>query len=190
MDRVSAAQWASRFPSLLIEPSFFLLVDDPAHPPPTQSIQPIKWVQPHNPAIGVVFGLEIETESMLPDFAPGEVVLLDTGVKPQPSDFVAAMIIGEPRVTFRRLRVRGRGDNGLPVFQLIARNHDFASPLIADEPTTIEGAQVSQGRILGTLVEHRRFRFRVFERMTEANRKAARESSDQFRAAYKAQVGK
>lgn len=93
------------------------------------------------------FALEIKGESMLPDFREGDRVIIDPTVAPNPGDFVVAKN-GEDEATFKKYRPRGLNEHGDQVIELIPLNEDFPS-LRSD---------ISPFSIIGTMVEHRRYR--------------------------------
>lgn len=70
------------------------------------------------------FALEIRGESMLPDFVPGDRVIIDPEVPPGPGDFVVAKNGG--RETFK-YKSRGCDKDGQPIF---ARLFHSISPLV------------------------------------------------------------
>jgi SOS-response transcriptional repressor LexA len=86
------------------------------------------------------FALEIDGDSMAPAFRPGDRVVIDTKIKPEPGDYVAALL-DDAVVTFRRYRARHPG------FELIPENEDWE--------TVGSGDSV---RILGVMTEHRSYR--------------------------------
>lgn len=91
------------------------------------------------------FFLEIEGDSMLPDFRPGDRVLIDPDVSPRPGDFVAARNTKQ-EATFKKYRVRGICESGQEVFELVPLNDDY--PVIrSDEHHLV---------VIGTMIEHRR----------------------------------
>ena len=98
---------------------------------------------------GSAFALQIEGESMLPQFKPGDRVIVDPEICPQPGDFVVAMN-GGPEATFKKYRPRSLDAAGNVVFELVPLNEDFA-PMRSDQ-TPI--------RIVGTMMEHRQYRRR------------------------------
>lgn len=100
---------------------------------------------------GDVFALEIDGESMLPDFTPGDVIIVDTGLEPLPGDCVVAALDQEQEATFKKYRSRGEDDNGEPIIELVPLNPDY--PIL-----TISARR--PGRIVGTMYEHRKFRRR------------------------------
>ena len=93
------------------------------------------------------FALEIKGDSMLPDFKPGDRVIIDPEVTPQPGDFVVARN-GEDEATFKKYRPRGVDGNGNEVFELMPLNDDY--PTMRSDTMPI--------RIVGTMVEHRKYR--------------------------------
>lgn len=96
------------------------------------------------------FALQIEGRSMLPDFEPGDRVIIDPDVRPLSGDFVAARN-AKGAATFKKYRVRGVNDQGREVFELL--------PLNSDEFDSVR-SDVEPLEIIGTMVEHRRYRRR------------------------------
>lgn len=95
------------------------------------------------------FAAIITGSSMEPTFNEGDLVIIDPSVPPVPGDFVMATQgeMGEA-ATFKRYRVADM--IGLePVIDLVPDNPDY--------PTLRIGPN-QPGRIVGTMVEHRRFR--------------------------------
>lgn len=97
------------------------------------------------------FGLAIEGESMLEEFYPGDIVILDPELPPQPGDFVVALLENDNKVVFRKYRSRGSDKKGQPVIELAPLNDDY--PVLVIDPRT-------RGRIIATMVEHRKYRRR------------------------------
>jgi SOS-response transcriptional repressor LexA len=95
------------------------------------------------------FALRIKGDSMLPEFREGDVVMIDPAVKPQPGDFVVAKN-GENEATFKKYRPRGIGAHGVTIFELVPLNEDY--PSMRSDETPI--------MIIGTMMEHRRYRRR------------------------------
>lgn len=93
------------------------------------------------------FALTIRGDSMIPEFNPGDRVIIDPDVSPHPGDFVAAKN-GEQEATFKKYRPRGMDATGNMVFELIPLNDDY--------PTL--RSDVDHIRIVGTMVEHRKYR--------------------------------
>lgn len=95
------------------------------------------------------FALEIKGDSMLPEFKPGDRVIVDPVIAPQPGDYVVAKN-GEEEATFKKYRPRGMNERGDVVFELVPLNEDY--PSMRSDLTPI--------RIVGTMVEHRKYRKR------------------------------
>lgn len=93
------------------------------------------------------FALTIRGDSMLPEFNPGDRVIIDPEVAPHPGDFVAAKN-GEQEATFKKYRPRGMDAHGNMVFELVPLNDDYPTLRSDVEPI----------RIVGTMVEHRKYR--------------------------------
>lgn len=97
------------------------------------------------------FALTIRGRSMEPEFREGDKVIIDPDVQPQPGDYVAAANgSAEEGATFKKYRPRGIDSRGEVVFELAPLNEDFPSMRSDQVPL----------RILGTMVEHRRYRRR------------------------------
>jgi SOS-response transcriptional repressor LexA len=94
------------------------------------------------------FGLEIEGLSMMPDFRPGDRVIIDPDLAPNPGDFVVAKNGGN-QATFKKYRPRGVSENGDEIFELVPLNEDFAS--MRSDATHLQ--------VIGVMTEHRK-RFR------------------------------
>jgi SOS-response transcriptional repressor LexA len=95
------------------------------------------------------FALSIKGDSMLPDFREGDRVIIDPEIQPLPGDFVVAKNGGE-EATFKKYRTRGINEHGEMVFELIPLNDDY--PSMRSDITPLA--------IIGTMVEHRRYRKR------------------------------
>jgi SOS-response transcriptional repressor LexA len=95
------------------------------------------------------FALTIHGESMLPEFREGDVIIVDPNVKPTPGDFVVAKN-GNEEATFKKYRPRGVNEQGNEVIELVPLNEDY--PSLRSDRTPIQ--------IIGTMMEHRRYRKR------------------------------
>lgn len=95
------------------------------------------------------FALEIKGDSMLPEFREGDRVIIDPSIQPQPGDFVVAKN-GEDEATFKKYRPRGINERGELIFELVPLNEDY--PSMRSDMIPI--------RIVGTMVEHRKYRKR------------------------------
>lgn len=92
------------------------------------------------------FALEIQGESMSPEFRPGDRIIVDREVHPRPGDFVVARN-GGYEATFKKYRPRGISETGDEVFELVPLNDDY--------PTLYSTRQSLV--IIGTMVEHRKY---------------------------------
>lgn len=90
------------------------------------------------------FALKIEGSSMEPAFSDGDIVIIDPRIQPRPGDFVVAKLVDQDEATFKKYRPRGNG-----TIELVPLNSDWPTLIIDDN---------HPGQIVGTMVEHRRFR--------------------------------
>lgn len=93
------------------------------------------------------FALKLEGDSMLPEFAPGDRVIIDPNIRPQSGDYVAARD-RKHRGTFKKYRLRGIDPAGNEVFELIPLNDEYETVRSDHQPL----------EVIGTMVEHRRYR--------------------------------
>lgn len=91
------------------------------------------------------FALEIDGDSMLPEFRQGDRVIVDPEIAPNPGDFVVAKN-GREEATFKKYRPRGMGADGNMVFELVPLNDDYATMR----------SDVEHLRVIGVMVEHRK----------------------------------
>ena len=92
-----------------------------------------------------VFSLIIEGMSMAPDFLPGDQIVVDASLSPQPGSFVIAQN-GQIETTFKKYRVIGYDEYGREEFELVPLNPDF--------PTM--SSREHQISIIGVMVRHMR----------------------------------
>jgi SOS-response transcriptional repressor LexA len=98
--------------------------------------------------IGVrAFALAVEDESMSPEFVPGDHVIVDPDVIPQIGDFVVARSADDDAPALRLYRALERHDG--ETAELV--------PLNAAWPTR-QLDRRQPGRLVGTMIEHRRYR--------------------------------
>jgi SOS-response transcriptional repressor LexA len=91
------------------------------------------------------FALVMQDNSMAPVFMPGDIVIIDPEIKPQPGEFVAVRLTEDKEcVIFRKYRPLP--GNGSLKFELVALNEDWSKTIINDK---------NAGEIIGTLIEHR-----------------------------------
>ncbi|MBP9826403.1 MAG: LexA family transcriptional regulator [Thermoanaerobaculia bacterium] len=109
--------------------------------------EPADWLLTDLSLSPGAFALRIDGESMLPEFRDGDVVVIDPAIMPRPGDFVVARS-SQYGVTFRKYRPRGPNANGEEVVELAPLNEDY--PSVRSDITAIT--------LVGTMVEHRRYR--------------------------------
>lgn len=93
------------------------------------------------------FALIIEDQSMSPEFTEGDMVIIDPDVLPRPRDYVIAIASPDNGPNLRMYRPNERG--GIKTIELVP--FDAAWPTQTIEPE-------NPGRVIGTMVEHRRYR--------------------------------
>jgi SOS-response transcriptional repressor LexA len=91
------------------------------------------------------FALDIEGLSMMPEFRPGDRVIIDPDLSPNPGDFVVAKNGGD-EATFKKYRPRGISPSGEEIFELVPLNDDFA--IMRSDTTPLE--------VIGVMTEHRK----------------------------------
>lgn len=91
------------------------------------------------------FALEVDGLSMLPEFSPGDIIVVDPLVSPMPGSYVVAKNCDE-KATFKKYRPRGISQDGNEIFELVPLNPDFPT-LYSDRQHLV---------VIGTVVEHRR----------------------------------
>lgn len=91
------------------------------------------------------FGLDVEGLSMAPTFQPGDRIIVDPEMAPNPGDYVVARN-GSDQATFKKYRPRGIDSNGEMVFELVPLNEDYPS-LRSDTEHLV---------VIGVVTEHRK----------------------------------
>ncbi|WP_233626431.1 MULTISPECIES: S24 family peptidase [unclassified Delftia] len=97
-----------------------------------------------SPSQGAFF-LQLDGDSMCPEFREGDRVLIDPAVTPQPGDYVAANS-GKNETLFRKYRLLGHDDSGEEVFELMPLNQDH--PVMRSDNYGLS--------VIGTMLELRR----------------------------------
>lgn len=146
-----AAEWISSRPSY----------------PITDRIE-VEWVRLERASERAI-GFVVEEEDMMDAIGPGDHVFLDPELEPQPGDYVLAKLDGEKRVVFRKYRARQRDRMAVPVVELVPLNEDYPTYVINSKHC---------GRILGVMVEHRKYRRRSVVKPSIAEPKKRRRSGD------------
>jgi SOS-response transcriptional repressor LexA len=132
LDYARAAEWAAGSAAVALPDGLETLAADPALSPRA-------------------FALVIRDESMAPDFREGDKIILEPDVAPQPGDLVIAKLDQDAEALFRKFRPRGADAAGVPTVELVPLNADWPTFTISPD---------NPGRILATMVEHRRYRRR------------------------------
>lgn len=91
------------------------------------------------------FALEVDGLSMAPQFQPGDRIIVDPDLAPNPGDFVVARN-GSEQATFKKYRPRGIDANGNMIFELIPLNEDYPT-LRSDAERLV---------VIGVVTEHRK----------------------------------
>ena len=95
------------------------------------------------------FALVIQGRSMEPEFQAGDKVIIDPKIEPRPGDFVVAKRDNDQSATFKKYRPRSQDEKGHEVIELTPVNLDWPTLMIDQD---------NPGYIVGTMVEHRRYR--------------------------------
>ncbi|OXS14897.1 hypothetical protein CGX12_11800 [Zobellella denitrificans] len=107
----------------------------------------LEYVQADDDIGERAFGMRISGDSMTPVFDEGDLVIIDPDIDPVPGDYVAAKN-GSREATFKKYRPRGFNQDGVEYFELVPLNEDYA-PIRSD---------MCPIAIIGTMVEHRKYR--------------------------------
>jgi len=91
------------------------------------------------------FALDVEGLSMAPEFKPGDRIIVDPEIAPNPGDFVVARN-GSEQATFKKYRPRGIDSKGNMVFELVPLNDDYPTLRSDTEHLTV----------IGVVTEHRK----------------------------------
>lgn len=91
------------------------------------------------------FALDVEGLSMLPDFRPGDRIMVDPEIAPNPGDYVVARN-GSEQATFKKYRPRGIDAAGNLIFELVPLNDDY--PTLRSDTESLS--------VIGVVTEHRK----------------------------------
>ena len=121
-------------------------------------LTPQSWLEADADFSTQAVGLRLADDSMEPEFYMGEIVIVDPQVQPRDGDYVVAELqeADEPSRlwTFKQYRARGH-HRGQQVYDLVPLNPTYRTTTVGPD---------FPGRIVGTMVEHRR---RFHARKTE-----------------------
>lgn len=106
------------------------------------------WTTYKSPRPECVFSLEVEGNSMSPEFKPGDEIVVDGSLEAKPGSFVIAQETqhGQARTTFKKYRVIGVNEFGVDVIELVPLNPDYP---------TFNSNQIEIS-IIAVVVEHNR----------------------------------
>lgn len=116
--------------------------DAPAFDSLVTEMIPITWT-----AAGNVFAMRIDDKSMAPDLLPGDIIIADAGVEARPGDFVVGQCYPHKQGLIRRLRLKGKNEDGKDIADLVPSNSDFPTDTIVLGET---------GEVTGCVREFRR----------------------------------
>lgn len=78
--------------------------------------------------------VEVEDNSMFPEFSPGDMLICDPSAQIEPGNFVIAKANGRSKAVIRKYRLLGQsGDSGTPKIELKPINPDYPSDFIDHE---------------------------------------------------------
>lgn len=108
----------------------------------------VSWTTYNSPRPECVFSLEVEGDSMSPEFKPGDEIVVDGSLEAKPGALVIAQEVqhGQARTTFKKYRVIGINEFGVDVIELVPLNPDYP---------TFNSNQIEIS-IIGVVVEHNR----------------------------------
>jgi Peptidase S24-like len=110
------------------------------------------WVEADSELSAQAIAFRLGGDAMEPEFYSGEIVIVDPQLEPQNGDYVIAEIFEENQEnshglwTFTQYRPRGH-HRGQVVYDLVPLNPSYKTVTVGPD---------SPGRIVGTMVEHRR----------------------------------
>lgn len=90
-----------------------------------------------------VISLIVEGNSMEPDFTEGDILIIDTKLKPKPGSYVIAQS-GNNEIVFKKYKVLSQDKYNQDIFELISLNSDY--PTLKSE--------VHQIKVIGVVVKH------------------------------------
>lgn len=84
--------------------------------------------------------VDIDDNSMLPEFSPGDTLICDPNADIQPGNFVLAKAGTRQKAVFRKYRIGAIDPDGNPIIELKPLNEDYPSDVISkDQPGHIIG---------------------------------------------------
>lgn len=104
-------------------------------------------IETDDPVSNDAFALIVQGDSMMPEFRPGDRIVVDPAQTAQPGEYVVAKLDSRDQATFKKYRPRGYDSDDNEIIEL--------APLNPDWPTLYIDAN-SPGHIIGPVVQHRR----------------------------------
>lgn len=92
-----------------------------------------------------VFSLVVEGNSMMPEFKPGDSLVIDASLSPNPGSYVIAQN-GNVEATFKKYRITGYDSFGREEFELVPLNSDYPTLSSKEHNITIIGVMVRHMR--------------------------------------------
>lgn len=106
--------------------------------------KPSSFVTTYFPCSAQSFALQVSGDSMAPDFADGDVVIIDPNITPAPGDFVFVEINDE-MVLFRKFRpLSARKGKAAEHYELVPCNEDWPKVSIGPEDNAVIRGVMSQ----------------------------------------------
>lgn len=73
------------------------------------------------------FAIQINDESMLPEFSPGNILIIDADEPPKPAKFVIVKLGSDNKVLCRKYKDSGTNESGKKQFELVPCNDDWGT---------------------------------------------------------------
>ena len=84
-----------------------------------------KWLPVQRKYGPRAFALQVQGPSMRPDYAEGDIIVVDPDIEARPGDDVVARLDDSNEATFKRLRIKAYDARGRPLVELVPLNPDW-----------------------------------------------------------------
>ena len=84
-----------------------------------------KWLPVQRKYGPRAFALQVQGPSMRPDYAEGDIIVVDPDIEARPGDDVVARLDESNEATFKRLRIKAYDAKGRPLVELVPLNPDW-----------------------------------------------------------------